>query len=113
MAEKTPQHIAESIIAEAAEMLDKGRRRRILKVIHPELDTEPRLMTENEAAKGLGISKTHLWRWRHGRIDEPFPFHVYEVPGGKGVRYLDSEINDYITLRTKNPQNTEDQNHEE
>jgi len=108
--QKKQENTAEDIILRAAELLQPAKRRRIMKALYPDLRSDSELVTEGVAATYLGISKQHLWRWRKGRVAdiEDFPFRIYPVPGGQGVRYLEDELRDYVAKHLKKPEETQE-----
>ncbi len=97
---------AEQIIMKAAMCLPTPQRKAIVGIL--EEGTDHDLIPENEAAKILSMSKSQLWRWRQGQLDEPFPFSIYPVPNAPNqVRYLRSEIRHYISQRLQPPDTDE------
>lgn len=85
----------EDVIRDTARKLPDRKKNAVLRALD---DTEgPKLISEKKAADCLGISKTHLWRWRKGYTDEDFPFSVLPIPGGSGVKYDYNEVLEYVS----------------
>lgn len=86
---------AENIIREAARLLPADRRRAVYQVLD---DGATELVSEARAASIMGISRSHLYRWRTGALKTAthFPFKIFTPPGTSHVRYNLYEVRDYI-----------------
>ncbi len=94
MASKLDTPTAEHIIRTAAAALPRQKRNAVERSLQDGED--PDLISEQDAARMLGMSRSHLWRWRNGELHEPFPFSTLTVPGTHQVRYNRNEVRDYI-----------------
>lgn len=109
MGSKNDTRSAELIIEEAARWLPTTRRQAVRNALRAQDD--PDLVSEGQAAQLLGVSRSHLYRWRTGALhtSAPFPFHTFTPPGTSSVRYRRSEVTEYVLDAMTDPEHEESQ----